>query len=65
MKIITDNKSLHETESMVPANAMGASSSVPGTGGIDKYDPLIADHEYKKPKKKLRDVVMKRKPLEK
>jgi hypothetical protein len=28
-------------ESAVPANAMGASSSSPGTGGIDLYDPLL------------------------
>lgn len=28
-------------ESAVPANAMGASSSTPGTGGVDLYDPLL------------------------
>jgi len=45
------------TVSAVPANAMGTSSSVAGTGGIDTYDPLL-----KKPKKKLRDI-LRRKPV--
>ena len=28
-------------ESAIPANAMGASSSTPGTGAIDLFDPLL------------------------
>jgi len=28
-------------ENEVPANAMGASSSDPGTGNIDTFDPLL------------------------
>lgn len=40
--------SIHETESAVPANAMGGSSSTAGTGGIDTYDPLL----IKKPEKR-------------
>ena len=39
------------------ANAMGGSSSIAGTGGIDTYDPLL------KPKKKLRNILT-RKTLE-
>ena len=46
------------TESAVPANAMGSSSSTAGTGGIDTYDPLLQRDK----KKKLRDIVpLKRK----
>jgi hypothetical protein len=41
----------------VPANAMGASSSTAGTGGIDTFDPLLQK------KKKLRNIVT-RKTLE-
>jgi hypothetical protein len=37
------------------ANAMGNSSSVAGTGGIDTFDPLL-----KKPKKKLRDILSRK-----
>jgi hypothetical protein len=39
----------------VAANAMGNSSSTPGTGGIDTFDPLL-----KKPKKKLRDILSRK-----
>lgn len=28
-------------EDGVPANCMGTSSSTPGTGGIDTYDPML------------------------
>jgi hypothetical protein len=38
-------------------NAMGASSSTAGTGGVDTYDPLM-----QKKKKKLREII-KRKPV--
>jgi hypothetical protein len=46
---------LNETESGVPANAMGGSSSTAGTGGIDTYDPLL-----QKPKKKLRTIITRK-----
>jgi hypothetical protein len=46
---------LNETESGVPANAMGGSSSTAGTGGIDTYDPLL-----QKSKKKLRTIVTRK-----
>jgi hypothetical protein len=42
-----------ETESLVPANIIGNSSSTQGTGAIDKIDPLLATVK----KKKLRDIV--------
>ena len=32
---------IQETESGVPVNAMGGSSSTHGTGNIDTYDPLL------------------------
>jgi len=38
-------------------NAMGASSSTAGTGGIDTFDPLL-----KKPKKKLREILSRKLP---
>lgn len=45
-----------ETVSAVPANAMGASSSTHGTGGIDTYDPLM--HAGKTIKRKpLRQII--------
>ena len=53
-----DTNNLQEMESAVPANAMGASSSTAGTGGIDTFDPLMGN---KKKKKKLRAIVVKRK----
>jgi hypothetical protein len=40
-------------------NVMGGSSSTPGTGGVDTFDPLL----QKKKKKKLREVIT-RKTLE-
>jgi hypothetical protein len=50
---------MHETESGVPVNAMGASSSTPGTGNIDTYDPLLQVG-----KRKLKKFSMfKRKPV--
>lgn len=52
----TIKRIIKETESSVPVNAMGGSSSVQGSGGIDTYDPLLK-------KKKLRTII-KRKPLE-
>lgn len=50
---------IDETESAVPANAMGGSSSVAGTGGIDTVDPLLVGmmkRRVNKPKK-LRDIL--------
>jgi len=38
-----------------PVNAMGASSSTAGTGGIDTFDPLLK-------KKKLRSILSRRMP---
>jgi hypothetical protein len=55
-----------ETESLIPANAMGSSSSTQGTGGITTFDPLIRlDVRNKKfnpmqslyKRKKLRDII--------
>jgi hypothetical protein len=46
------------TASAIPANVMGTSSSTPGTGAIDTYDPLL------KKKKNLRSIVLKRKTLQ-
>lgn len=45
-----------EMTSAIPANAMGASSSTQGTGGIDIYDPLMRAGETLK-RKKLRDII--------
>ena len=54
-------------EDGVPANAMGMSSSTPGTGGIDTYDPLLdlgGGKVKSKLRKKLFDM-MRRKLQEK
>jgi hypothetical protein len=45
---------LKETDSLVPANSMGASSTVGRTGGIDTYSPLMG---LVQKRKKLRDIV--------
>lgn len=45
-----------EMASTVPANAMGASSSTHGTGGIDIYDPLMHAGKTIK-RKKLKDII--------
>ena len=42
--------------STVPANAMGASSSTHGTGGIDTFDPLLMAGKTLK-RKKLSDII--------
>ena len=34
-------QTLTETSSVIPANFMGGSSSTPGTGGIDTFDPVL------------------------
>lgn len=53
-------ENLEETESVVPANAMGGSSSVAGTGGIDTIDPLLVKMMKRKQKPKpLRDILNK------
>lgn len=52
-KIFKD-KPISETESAVPANVMGASSSTHGTGGIDTFDPLLGMSILKR--KKLKDI---------
>ena len=36
-----DYQTLTETSSTTPVNAMGASSSTAGTGGIDTFDPVL------------------------
>jgi hypothetical protein len=47
-----------ETESAIPANVMGASSSTHGTGGIDTYDPLMPATKFlKKKKKKIKEEI--------
>jgi len=49
---------IEETESAVPANAMGGSSSVAGTGGIDTIDPILTTMMKRKHQpKKLRDIL--------
>lgn len=51
------------TESVSPANSMGSSSSVSGTGGIDTYDKLMTVRPNKprgKSKKSLKDIVKTR-----
>ena len=52
-------KPIYETESAVPVNAMGGSSSTAGTGPIDTYDPLLGTGNGKR--KKLR-TILKRTP---
>lgn len=34
-------KRIVETESAVPVNSMGGSSSTQGTGAVDTYDPMM------------------------
>ena len=53
------SKPIYETESAVPVNAMGGSSSTAGTGPIDTYDPLLGTGNGKR--KKLR-TILKRTP---
>lgn len=48
-------ETISETESLVPANSMGASSSTQGTGGIDTFDPLLRTPVLKR--KKLKDII--------
>ena len=48
-------ETISETESAVPANLMGASSSTQGTGGIDTFDPLLGIPVLKR--KKLKDII--------
>jgi hypothetical protein len=48
---------IQETESAVPANAIGSSSSVVGTGGIDTFDPLLKNTMFKRQPKKLSDII--------
>lgn len=52
---------IDETESAVPANAMGGSSAIAGTGGIDTFDPLLVGMMKRKDNKpkKLRDILNK------
>lgn len=51
---------LNETESIVPANAMGASGS--SSGPINTFDPVLQPPDVnKKPKKKLRSIIFSRK----
>lgn len=47
---------IQETESAIPANVMGASSSVPGTGAIDMFDPLMTKPIKRQP---LRNIIGK------
>lgn len=49
------DKPISETESAVPANVMGASSSTHGTGAIDTFDPLLGTPILKR--KRLKDIV--------
>ena len=53
------SKPIYETESAVPVNAMGGSSSTAGTGPIDTYDPLLKTGNDNR--KKLR-TILKRTP---
>ena len=46
------NKLKEDGVAPAPVNAMGSSSSTPGTGGIDTFDPLM--------RKRLRNVVRRK-----
>jgi hypothetical protein len=48
----------------IPANSMGASSSTPGTGAIDMFDPILRKHKKKNKKHKKRIEKMWRRMLE-
>ena len=47
-------------ESPLQTNAMGASSSVPGTGAIDVYDPILPAKKIRTKKRKEGLIVLKR-----
>lgn len=49
-----------ELKEDIPANSMGASSSTPGTGAIDMFDPLLL--VKKKLKDRMKEILLKRKP---
>jgi hypothetical protein len=49
-------KDINETESGAPANSMGSSSSIAGSGGIDTFDPLLKVGMLKR-KKPLGSIV--------
>lgn len=53
-----DNE-IKETESVLGANHMGASSSTPGMGGVDTFDPMMALKKRFKSKtpQKLSDII--------
>lgn len=53
---------INETESAVPANQMGASSSTAGTGGIDTFDPKLGGILKRK---QLKDIIGITLPLKK
>jgi hypothetical protein len=53
MKIIKED----DGGGSLPVNSMGQSSSTPGKGGIDTFDPLL-----RKPKKKLREIIKRKLP---
>jgi hypothetical protein len=55
----TERKSFKEwlEEDGAPANAMGTSSSTPGAGGIDTFDPLL----FRKPFRRNPPEINKRK----
>lgn len=56
-----DNSILNETESSVPVNVMGSSSSTAGTGGIDTFDPLLKKNKMiSRTPKKLRNILSKK-----
>jgi hypothetical protein len=53
-KLKSTPSNLKETESLMPANVMGGSSSTQGTGGIATYDPLMGIGMRHK---KLKDII--------
>ena len=48
-------KRLREILEDIPANAMGTSSSTPGTGAIDTFDPILGSDKDKR-KKRIKDM---------
>lgn len=54
-EVFKDKPVKEDIASTVPANAMGASSSTHGTGGIDTFDPLLIGKTLKR--KKLSDII--------
>jgi hypothetical protein len=55
MADIREDGEVASVASAVPTNAMGGSSSTPGSGGVATFDPLM---KFKK--KRLSDIMLRR-----